>query len=146
MFNFLDHLIGKCFEMTNEFIEKIYLPILDSEWVIVKTTSKYYSLRLGGFKHEDDIDGNKLLQFYEQLDFSDEGSEIRAVYADDEWMYLVLEKEKVLVSGWVSIDSEGDLKLGLRIEDRSEYEPEFFDSEFLSKLKLGSDGWSLKEK
>lgn len=125
--------------MKGEIVQNIYKPENDAEWVVIETDKGLYSMRLGGFKKEMDI---QILNNHTTLVFPYKGKEIEEVLTDEEWVYLVLAEGGIIASGWVDINSGGDLKLGVKFADITEYEPGFFQSPILSKLVVGVDNWA----
>jgi hypothetical protein len=122
-----------------EIIQKIYNPEKDAEWVFVKTNYGLYSVRLGGFKREQSIDS---LLNHKEVEFPYSGRVIEEIYSDEEWVYLILSGDGVIACGWIDVSFSGDMKLGVKFTDTSEYEPNFFQASFFSKLIEGDDGWS----
>lgn len=130
--------------MINEFIEEIYQPKDDSSWAVVKTNVAYYTLRLGGFKQEESFDKVVLDKSYEKVTAFSINPQIKKIFTDGEWLYMILDNHKVLVGGWIDITIQDELVLGVKIVDYSEYEDDFFDADYINSLKLGTDGWSEK--
>ncbi len=125
--------------MKGEIIKNIYNPQGNEEWVLIETNKNIYSMRLGGFKIENDLNLNN----YTSIDMPFKSDIINDIYTDEECVYLRLDSGNVIASGWVT-ELFGDMELGIKFTNVAEYEADFFESSFLFKLTIGSDGWSSK--
>jgi hypothetical protein len=96
-------------------------------------------MRLGGFKKENAIN----LENYRLLENNLTGRLIEDVFTDEEWVYIILDTNAVIVSGYTNIDENGTLNLGIKIAEKKDYEEGFFQAEYMHSLVLGSDGWSV---
>ena len=124
--------------MKGEIIQNIFNPEDSTKWILIKTNNGLYSMRMGGSKKEND---DVISGVYKDIRFS-KNVLIQEVYTDEEWVYLVLIDGQIIAHGWVEISFEGDMSLGLKFTNLSEYEPNFFQSSIFSKLITGYDGWS----
>lgn len=127
--------------MIGEIIKTVLIPKNESDWVLIQTNNGFYSFRLGGFRFECQIDN---VEKYKTLDCPYSNEPIKEVYTDDEWVYLLVGENGVIISGWINIDSDGEMNLGIKFSNRNEFEYDFFESEDLYQLTLNSDGWSKK--
>ncbi len=127
--------------MRNENLKCIYIPKKNDDWVIIITEENVYTLRLGGFKLENDVNINN--SNYKRIDFKNKGNtKITEIYTDEEWVYLVLANGQIIAHGWVNVNFFGEMELGVKIQDRSNYESDFFDNDDFDSIELGPDGWS----
>ena len=125
--------------MKGEVIQDIYAANDNSEWTLVKTNRSLFSLRLGGFKKENNFVG---LEGWTEVSFPYKNRKVEEIYTDEEWVYLLLEESGVIASGWTSIDLLGNMRQGVKFSNIDDYEPGFFESTYFSKLIQGPDGWS----
>lgn len=125
--------------MKGEVVQSIYNANNNSEWTLVHTNRGLFSLRLGGFKKEMNFVG---LENFTEVSFPYKNRRVEEIYTDEEWVYLLLEGGGVIASGWTSIDFLGNMRLGVKFSNISEYERGFFDSNHFSKLVQGPDEWS----
>jgi hypothetical protein len=125
--------------MKGETLEKIYVSDKIDNWSLIKTNSGYYSLRLGGFKKENEVS----LENYSLLENNCNRKKIEAIFTDEEWVYIILDTNEVIASGYTKIDGKGNLKLGIKITEIKDYEEGFFQSNYMYSLLEGSDGWSM---
>lgn len=130
--------------MKGEIIQNIYNPQSDEEWVLIETNKTLYSMRLGGFKVENNIHLCNSDSHWEKITIPFNPTEIKNVYTDDEWVYLILDCGNIVAFGWVGIEIFGDMELGIKFTNITEYESDFFESSSLYKLTVDSDGWSSK--
>jgi hypothetical protein len=129
--------------MIGEKIANIYLPQSSDDWYLIGTERNLYSLRLGGFKKIADSEVN--LANYSKHDLNDYFDKtIEKVYSDDEWLYIILDTGQVIVSGWLSIDQDGNPSLGLSFKDLRDYEIDFFDGD-MSNIITDKNGDSIIE-
>ena len=131
--------------MNKEKVLEIYKPINIKDWVKIKTNRSLFSLRLGGFKLEES-DNIKLSQEYKKVEFTSEGStEVVKVFTDEEWLYIILANNIIIVSGWDQMDLLGEMRLGVRIDSISDYDEGFFEEdEDFFEIVMGHDGWSKR--
>lgn len=127
--------------MIGEVIKNILSPKSNEEWVLIETDTSLFSLRLGGFKKEGHI---QYLDKYVSMHLPFTNRKVKDIYTDDEWVYILLEGSWIIASGWTEVNLLGEMKLGVKFSDRKEYEDDFFDKSYLSKLVVGLDGWSKK--
>ncbi|GAB2669369.1 hypothetical protein GCM10027036_23570 [Flavihumibacter cheonanensis] len=127
--------------MVGEVIQCVYKPKReDLDWILIKTTNDFYSMRLGGFKKETN---SISLIDYEEMEIPFKGGQVKEIYTDEEWVYLILNDGNIIVSGWTE-GGFGDMNLGIKFTSLSNYDDGYFQSPFLFKLIVGSDNWSQK--
>lgn len=129
--------------MRGEIVQCIFNPVKKDDWVVLKTNQNAYTLRLGGYKKESDP--IQIFDF-EELSFPFKGCEIREVYTDDFWVFILLDNGGVISSGEVDINFSGETKLGVQFEKVSDFDKDFFESVDLFKLSTAETGWSVKQK
>lgn len=99
-------------------------------------------MRLGGFRKDSDTAKN---DNHEELELPFKNGRIQEIYSDGEWVYLILNDDRVIASGWTDVNFSGDLKLGVKFTKLLDYDLRFFESSSFSKLIVGSDNWSKAE-
>ena len=129
--------------MREEIIECVFKPLKEDDWYLIKTDKGTYSLRLGGYKREDEP-----LQIfdYEEISCPYKGVKIKDIYSDDFWVFIILENGGVIASGETDISFSGETTLGVQFENVDDYDKGFFESEELFYLTTSENGWSKKNK
>lgn len=129
--------------MTGEIIKTILIPNNDDDWVLMKTNKNLYSFRLGGFKQEEPLDK---IDNYDVLQCPFKNEQIKDVFTDDEYVYVLVGNDGLIVSGWTNISFSGEMNLGIKFSNIDEYGIDFFQIDELFRLSLDTDGWSKKIK
>lgn len=128
--------------MLNEAVVEVLVPKCNgNNWVILITNVACYSLRLGGFKKIDISSIDRLK--YDFLEIPSAKNTVKDIFTDEEWLYIRLEDNNVIVSGWTLMGKDGELDLGIRFAGNREYDDHFFSSPDLYKVLVDSDGNSL---
>jgi hypothetical protein len=103
--------------MKGERIEAIFIPNYE-DWIVLKTNSQYYSLRLGGFINLEQIE----LAKYNNEDLPLINKTISKVYTDD-FLILIetIDGDAMKHSPYTSIDNEGVTSFGISYLTSSNY-------------------------
>lgn len=127
--------------MIGDVIQCIYKPKDESGWVLIKTNKDFYSMRLGGFKKEADLVS---VDNYDETEMPFEDGQIKEIYTDEEWVYLVLSDGNIVVSGWTEDEFGDEMNLGIKFTKLNDYDEGFFQSSLFYKLIIGDDNWSQR--
>lgn len=123
--------------MIGEYILAIYTPFDHKEWILLQTDKSLYSIRLGGFKIEKDLE----LSNYTKKTIA-EHNVLEYICSDGEWVYVVYNNS--VISFGIGEITESDSQFTYFIKEKSEYADILYDNDICKELTIGQDGWSKK--
>ncbi len=128
--------------MKNETLKRVFSPLKEEDWCLIKTDEHVYSLRYGGYRRED---GVIAYSNYRVIESPFEDMIIKEVYSDDHWLFILVDNDGVLSAGTVDISLSGETSLGVQFEKVSDFDKGFFESDDLVRLSTDESGWSVKQ-